>query len=676
MNYTVADADGADFLAAGDEGAKTVTIAAGEWPKTLSVPTTADTTDEADGPVTLRLAAGAGYQLGSPSSAMVTVSDDDATTLPGLSISDASGAEGAPMQFTITLSPASEKAVRVWMDVRNATPASARWQDYDYARPYYDVTFAPGETEQRRWVYIYDDAHDEGKETFEAVLSRAEGAVITKAVATGTITNSDPLPAAYLARFGRTVAEQALEGIAGRLSAPRTPGMQGTLAGRALTFGPTSGTGEVVDPPGDGLGLDGPESQSPTLTAEEALLGSRFTLTGPADATGGTTAFWGRASRSTFDGTERGDGTAITLDGTVTTALLGADYARGDWLFGLTLTQSTAEGTYATPGEDRSCADPEGGHCAVRAGDGDLEAQLTAAVPYAALDATPHLKLWGAAGRGAGEVTLKTQEARYRADTDWTLAAAGLRGTVLTPPPEGSGPALALTADALWTRTASDRTRDLAASRSDVTRLRLGVEGRYRFGFDGESQLTPTLEAGVRHDGGDAETGFGLELGGGLAWSAPTLGLTLDLSGRTLIAHEDDDFTDRGLSAALTFDPRPESARGPSLSLRQDVGDRAEGGLDALFAPDPLADRTESTATARWTLEGAWGFSALGGRFTASPHAGLGLSPDTRETTLGWRLTPAAPAAPDLTVGVKATRREDDLEPPAHTVGVEATVRW
>ncbi len=676
VRYAVSDADGSDFLASGDEGAKTLTIGADEWPKTVSVPTVQDTTDETNGDVTLRLAAGAGYRLGSSSSAGVRVADDDATTLPGLSISDGGGGEGEPMLFTIRLSPASDETVRVRMDVRNATPPSARWQSYDYTYVYYDVEFKPGQTEQRRWVYIYDDAHDEGEETFEVVLSRAEGAVIADAVGVGTITNDDPLPAAYLARFGRTVAEQALDGIAGRMAAPRTPGVQGTLAGRALTFAPTSGTDDAADPPGDGLGLDGPQEQLPTLSAEEALLGSRFTLTGPADATGGTTAFWGRASRSTFDGTERGDGTATTLDGTVTTALLGADYARGDWLFGLALTQSTADGTYATPGEDRSCADPEGGHCAVRAGDGDLEAQLTAAVPYAALDATPHLKLWGAAGRGAGEVTLKTLDRRDRADSEWTMAAAGLRGTVLTPPPEGAGPALALTADALWTRTASDRTRDLLASRSDVTRLRLGVEGRYRFGFDGDSQLTPRLEAGVRHDGGDAETGLGLELGGGLAWSAPTLGLTLDVSGRTLIAHDDADLDDRGLAAALTFDPRPESARGPSLTLRQDVGDRAEGGLDALFAPDPLADRTASDATARWTLEGAWGFSALGGRFTASPHATLGLAPNTRETTLGWRLAPAAPAAPDLTVGVKATRREDDLEAPAHTVGVEATVRW
>ncbi len=700
VNYAVADADGADFLAAGDEGAKTLTIAAGSATATVAVPTVQDTTDEPDGEVALRLAAGAGYRLGDPPSAAVRVSDDDgAASLPGLSISDARGGEGEPMRFTITLSPASEKTVRVRMDVRDATPPSARWEHYDYARPYYDVTFAPGETEQRRWVYIYDDAHDEGEETFEAVLSRAEGAVITKAVGVGTITNSDPLPAAYLARFGRTVAEQALEGIAGRLSAERTPGMQGTLAGRALTFDPApsvpddddAALAEIArefgaagsDPLGDRFGAGAFDTSSPspsTLSAEEALLGSRFTLTGPADATGGTAAFWGRASRSTFDGTERGDGTAITLDGTVTTALLGADYARGDWLFGLALTQSTSDGSYASTG-DNPCSTtnaPTPVRCdgAVRAGDGDLDAQLTAAIPYAALDATPRLKLWGAAGRGAGEVTLKTLDRRYRADTEWTMAAAGLRGTVLTPPPEGAGPELALTADALWTRTASDRTRDLLASRSDVTRLRLGVEGRYRLAFDGESQLTPTLEAGVRHDGGDAETGLGLELGGGLAWSAPTLGLSLDLSGRTLIAHDDDDFTDRGLAAALTFDPRPESARGPSLSLRQDVGDRAEGGLDALFAPDPLADRTESDAAARWTLEGAWGFSALGGRFTASPHAALGLSPDTRETTLGWRLTPAAPAAPDLTFGVKATRREEDTEPPAHTVGVEATVRW
>ena len=46
--------------------------------------------------------------------------------------------------------------------------------------------------------------------------------------------------------------------------------------------------------------------------------------------------------RRGFDGRE---GT-FSLDGAATTALLGADYARGRWLIGLALAQSAGEGDY------------------------------------------------------------------------------------------------------------------------------------------------------------------------------------------------------------------------------------------------------------------------------------------------------------------------------------------
>ena len=49
-----------------------------------------------------------------------------------------------------------------------------------------------------------------------------------------------------------------------------------------------------------------------------------------------------------------------------------------------------------------------------------------------------------------------------------------------------------------------------------MTRLRLGLEGGYRIATEGGGHVTPKLEAGMRQDGGDAETGFGVELGGGL----------------------------------------------------------------------------------------------------------------------------------------------------------------
>ena len=722
VKVDVSDAPSSDFLADAAEGRKTVTIAAGTTSKDLTVATVGDTTDEPDGPVRAALAAGDGYTLGDPASATVTVADDDATVGPTLSIEDATMAEGGGepnnrssvardlwglwtyMRFTVRLSAPQPHPVRVSAQTRSSTPVSARAGfDHDYLPAFLTTRFHPGRTVAYFHVKVINDAIDENDETFELVLQDARGAAIAKGVAIGTITNDDPMPAAFLARFGRTVAEQALDGVSERLAAPRTPGMRGTLAGLPLGFGAGDAAPAAIAPasPDPDPAVLG---ETRTMTMRDALLGSRFTLTGAADAAGGSAAFWGRASQGSFDGRARGDGTDIGLDGEVTTGMLGADYARDGWLVGLALAQSSAKGTYAALGGSAPC--PEAGGetpvlCdgAVRAGEGKVEASLTAAVPYASLDASERLTLWGAAGVGAGGVTVETapgsEEAgagpggRYEADTTWRMAAAGLRGDLLAPPAEGSGLALALTSDALWARTSSEETRDLAASDSDVTRLRLGLAGSWRFALDGAgpsetegaglraqgASLTPKLELGARHDGGDAETGFGLELGAGLAWSDPALGLSLDVSGRTLIAHEDGALEDRGLSAALAFDPDPETERGPSFSLRQDWGGQAAGGLDALFTPAPLEDRAASEPAGRWTAEAAWGFPALGGRWTASPHAGLGLSTGARDYTLGWRWTPQ-PQAPDLSFGLTATRRESDTAAPEHALGFEATARW
>ena len=705
----VSDAPASDFLAGSEQGRRTVTIPASQRSTTLTVPTVDDDADEPDGPVRVALVAGAGYRLGAASSAAVAVADDDATAGPTLSIDDATLAEGAGqrprldrnvtlMRFTIRLSAPQPHWVRVTATARDSTPVSARGrQDYIPARLF--AEFLPRRTVAHVWVQIVDDSHDEDDETFEVVLSDARGAAIADAVAVGTITNDDPMPAAWLARFGRTVAEQALDGIAGRLATPRTPGMAGTLAGRALGAGADAGAWSEAEQglgTGDGAGVVGSfghetagfgEPQSEPLTMRDALLGSRFTLTGASDGAGGSLSLWGRVSHGRFDGHE---GT-FSLDGEATTALLGADYARDRWLVGLALAQSEGEGAYrdtktALRPASRACpGDAQDLLCggAVREGDGTVDASLTAALPYASLEASERLKLWGALGYGEGEVTLATAiGGRYRADTTWRMAAAGLRGALLEAPTQGAGPALALTSDALWARTASEKTLDLAASASDVTRLRLGLEGSWRMALDGGgagaapgASLVPKLEVGARHDGGDAETGLGIELGGGIAWVHPALGLTLDVSGRTLLAHEDGALEDRGFAAALGFDPRPETERGPSFSLRQDFGGPATGGLDALFRPAPLDERSGAEATRRWTAEAAYGLPAFGGRWTASPHAGLGLAPGTRDLTLGWRWTPAENAHP-LSFGLKATRRQSDGAAPEHAVGFEASARW
>ncbi|MYD99218.1 MAG: hypothetical protein F4X98_17780, partial [Gammaproteobacteria bacterium] len=87
VNLTVADAGGtSDFVASGDEGAKTFTIHAGNPFADYQVRTVSDATDEPDGDVTVTVEPGTGYVVGSPSSASVTVNDDDMVVNPAITL--------------------------------------------------------------------------------------------------------------------------------------------------------------------------------------------------------------------------------------------------------------------------------------------------------------------------------------------------------------------------------------------------------------------------------------------------------------------------------------------------------------------------------------------------------------------------------------------------------------
>ena len=79
VNLSVSEAAGSDFVAAGDEGTKTVVIAAGQNQVTYAVDTVDDGTDEPNGTVTVRVKAGTGYEVGSTNLVSVDVNDDDAS---------------------------------------------------------------------------------------------------------------------------------------------------------------------------------------------------------------------------------------------------------------------------------------------------------------------------------------------------------------------------------------------------------------------------------------------------------------------------------------------------------------------------------------------------------------------------------------------------------------------
>ena len=557
----------------------------------------------------------------------------------------------------MTLSRVSSSTVTV----DYATSPGTATAGEDYTTTSGTLTFAPGDTEKTVSVPILDDAHDEGEETFTLTLSNPSGgnAWLEDAEATGTIENDDAMPQAWLARFGRTVAEQAIEAVERRFSASRTAGAEVTFAGERIG---ASGTA-----PEAAEKAEEAEARSRAVTPREILTGSSFALTGEAKA-GGTVSLWGRGAVSRFDGRE-GD---LSLDGEVVSAMLGADWARERWTAGLLVSRSVGDGGYRSPEAA-----------------GTVESTLTGFFPYGRYAANDRVTVWGIAGYGAGELTLTPEgKSAMRADMDLMMGAVGLRGVAVEAPAEG-GIELAVKTDAMAVRTSSEKTQGLEAAEADVTRLRLGLEGTWRGLKLGTGTLAPTAEIGVRHDGGDAETGFGLDLGGGLAWSDPESGLTAEFRGRGLLTHESKGFRDRGLSGSVAWAPGQGSGRGPSLTLTQTLGASAAGGADALLgqrhlgglaANDNGSGDGDDLANRQLDLRLGYGFSAFGDRFTSTPELGLGLSNGRREYTLGWRLGLVGGGTNALELRIEGTRSEavgaNDNAPPEHGAGFRVTARW
>ena len=208
---------------------------------------------------------------------------------PTLSVSDATAQEGAQLQFEVSLSYAASAEVSVSYETGDGTATAGA----DYETTSGTLTFTPGATAGIISVVTLDDAHDDDGETLTLTLSDARGARIADGAAIGTIANSDPMPQAWLARFGRTAASHAVEAIDARLR---------------------DSEGENIP---DGMTIPG------TDWLEDW-------------------SAWGRTASTRFDGT---DG-RLSLNGEVTTATLGLDRRRGRWLTGAAVAYSRGEGAY------------------------------------------------------------------------------------------------------------------------------------------------------------------------------------------------------------------------------------------------------------------------------------------------------------------------------------------
>ena len=390
---------------------------------------------------------------------------------------------------------------------------------------------------------------------------------------------------------------------------------------------------------------------------------------GPAPDAGARVTVWGAGDYRNLSG---GGGSAVDWDGHLFGAHLGMDARFGaGGLAGLALSVSEGRFDY-TDTSAYALGEPV---------EGEYESRMTSAHPYLGWAWPAGTHAWASLGYGRGDVTLTDGEAG-RQTSDSTLRSAAAGGSVRVLSGEGPGVFGPVTVDlkgeAWTTRLAvEDNGERIAGLAVRTHRLRVAAEGARAFALAGRAAFTPSVELGMRFDGGDGETGAGVELGGGLDYAHPGLGLSADVAGRVLLAHEGAT-EDWSVGGALRLEPA--SGRGLSLRLAPSYGDTGSGlsrlwedsvaGSGATGTTGASASNGASPA-ARLDTEMGYGLAAFAGVLT--PYGGLALS---EGGTRGYRLGARFLLGPAFELGLEGERRESRTDRAGHGLMLRGRMRW
>jgi len=486
-----------------------------------------DEIPEPDERFTVELSGPSNAEIGRPVGQVTIIDDDGSATT--VRIDDAVITDADPMvRFMVRVSAPSAVPILVHYRTENRTANAGE----DYHALAGVLTFAPGEMTQEITVDVVQQ-HQSQRKTFAVRLESVSEGTIEKAVAVATIQEDEDAAAlevmeAYTARFVRTSTIQIVDALRNR------------PMGSSCAVGQRA---ELVQVWGIA------SKWAPSLG--ELLAGCR--LLQEQERGRGWLSIWGQGAFTRFQG--RGDD-ALDLRGEVTTAMLGTDYRwQSGWLAGVVVTRSQGDGTYRVL--DTS---------------GQMEASLTGVVPYVSVQGVDW-GAWLALGYGRGQAEVERLEGGLAS----VFGAAGVQGKWITRDAGG----LEVHGDVL---VAGAEVNEHEV-RGEVVRVRVGLQGNLRL----HETLRPYVEANVRQDGGSAETGIGLELGGGLRFASGPWKAELRTQG--LVMHSADGFIEWGTSGFVQFGGGPTGwtmsirpswgpSHGSSLHRQQTILDATRSGQD------------------------------------------------------------------------------------------------
>ncbi len=632
---------GSDYTAM----AGTLRFEPGDTTKTIRVPTVDDDTPEETEAFTVELSAPSGATV-ADGTGTGTISDDDggSRSLPTLSIGDAAPVpEGRTAKFRVTLRRESGEPVTVAYRTVDGTAVAGS----DYTTTSGTLRFEPGETTRAVAVATLIDQLMEGAEQFTVELSDPVGTTLADDTGVGTITDDVErriglVNQTVLPEIGRTLAFSAVRCRSDQAFSDAAQGRAEEPVGRlSLSLAPTS----------DGWAAAGTEP----LTLEQALGDSSFLMPSKEEEGGaGRFAAWGCGDYRNLAG--GGEDGVVAWNGEVFSVHLGADVRLGsDVLAGLSVSRSRGSFDYYAGGRD--------------AGGGAYELQLTGVHPYLGWSVSSDLDVWGTVGHSWGEIRIVDDLAGDPRTSEAMLdsGAVGVSGRLLA---RGTTSVKLKGEGALARLDVAGDGETFGAVTVDMRRLRLSTEASHEHVFSSGGSLTPWGELGVRHDGGDGETGAGLEVGGGLRYQNPEAGWTTEGYGRWLAVHEGT-IREWGFGALLRFAPGA-SGHGPSVSLMPAWG-KTTSGVQRLWERGATDPTVPSALGTRLDAQFGYGFAAFRERGVLAPFGAVSL---VREEGRSYRLGGRLAVGHSATVSLEAERRERPAASVVYAVMVRGDVQF
>ena len=444
-------------------------------------------------------------------------------------------------------------------------------------------------------------------------------ATFTLTVESDTDTNTNTttrLNEQILTRASQAMTASTLEAVARRVDAvaggTASTAVLGATPALAYQFGGQSSLRELLKSHGKAMLED-------QMEYEQLFDGASFVVplsaaeggTGDGKSGAGALSLWGSSDFINLDS----DNDGLDWDGQVTSINVGVDKLLGEkMLAGFALSSNQSSFDYVDADADSD--DPYK--------QGEYHYSNTILHPYIGWFPGEDLKLWASLGFGSGEIEIDTEGNASSTDTTQQSLSGGFSRRLLhsTKQTSGNTTTLNLKGDVSMTSVDVEENMQAGFAAQDVgsTRLRVLVSGQQQRQLANGGGLSPSVEAGIRYDGGDGATGGGIEIGGGLRYANPGGNLSIAGNVRTLLAG---DYDESGMGFLLQLSPP--AGRGLSFSLRP-VWGKTGSAAERLW-DDGAGEITAGDTTLQGSVDSEIGYglaaTMVGSPGVLTPYTGI-----------------------------------------------------